>query len=207
MKISNYRMILNQASRMGVLQVALGGGNPNGHPQFPSILQMTREEYGIVPTYSTSGRNLDDVTIAASSRYCGAIAVSAYPPYQELRSAIEKLRGSGVRTNVHFVLDKDSINTAIKWLESPPEFLHGINAVIFLNYKPAGRGAQGDRLLALSSELPRFFDLVSRREVPFQIGFDSCMVSGFWLSLPILPRDTLMLARQRDFRCSSQRTV
>ena len=34
MSIADFTAVIRQAKAMGVFQVALGGGNPNQHPQF-----------------------------------------------------------------------------------------------------------------------------------------------------------------------------
>lgn len=177
MSIRDYDQIMNQVKNLPVNQVALGGGNPNQHPDFCEILRSTREEYGIVPSYTTNGRGLTQDVIESSRKYCGAVAVSAYPPYQELEEAIEKLTSNGVKTNIHFVLDKKSVMTAIAWLKEPPAFLSKINAIIFLNYKPLGRIEDAIGLLKESNRLKEFFNEVQKTHV-YKIGFDSCCVSG-----------------------------
>lgn len=177
MKLEHYRQIMEQAHNLPVMQVALGGGNPNQHPDFCEILKMTREEYGIVPSYTTNGRGLTREVLEASSMHCGAVAVSAYSPYKELELAIEKLTSHGVKTNIHFVLDRDSITTAINWLNEPPAFLSAANALVFLNYKPLGRLEEKCGLLRESSLLTLFFDKVQKFN-NCKIGFDSCLVSG-----------------------------
>lgn len=177
MSIQDYRTIMDQAKKLPVNQIALGGGNPNQHPDFSNILQITRCEYGIVPSYTTNGRGLTDEIIESSNKYCGAVAVSAYPPYIEFEKAIQKLTSNKIKTNIHFILDKDSIQTAIKWLKEPPEFLAKINAITFLNYKPLGRIEKSNGLLNESDKLNLFFDEI-QNDHPFKIGFDSCCVSG-----------------------------
>lgn len=177
MKLEKYRQIMEQAHNLPVMQVALGGGNPNQHPDFCEILKMTREEYSIVPSYTTNGRGLTKKVLEASAAYCGAVAVSAYSPYNELELAIEKLTSQGIKTNIHFVLDKDSISTAIQWLKTPPAFLSSVNALIFLNYKPLGRIEEKNGLLKESSSLKVFFNEVQKSH-DYKIGFDSCLVSG-----------------------------
>lgn len=137
--LENYEEIIRQAREMGVFQVALGGGNPNQHPDFVEILRLTREDYGIVPNYTTNGRGLSASVLDATAKYCGAVAVSAYPPYRETSEAIDLLRSHGVTVNMHFILSSHSIDTAIDWLNTPPELLDKINAIVFLNYKPIGR--------------------------------------------------------------------
>jgi radical SAM protein with 4Fe4S-binding SPASM domain len=176
--LSDFEIIIRQAKRIGVSQIALGGGNPNEHPEFPDILKLSRKEFGIIPSYSTNGRGLSPSVIEATAECCGAVAVSAYKPYVELESAIRKLIVANVRTNVHFVLNSESLNTALSWLHNPPRFLNGVNAIIFLNYKPVGRQSSNTTVLLNSPCLEEFFTLVQEKEYPFRIGFDSCMVSG-----------------------------
>lgn len=177
MSLEGYEFIISQASTLGVLQVALGGGNPNQHPQFPEILEITRKKYGIVPSYTTNGNGLSEDIITASKKYCGAVAVSAYYPYADTINAINKLVEKDIKTNIHFVLTSKTIATALKWLRQPPDFLCNINAIIFLNYKPAGNKAKDSLLLNNSDLVKEFFQLVGN-DFPFKIGFDSCSVSG-----------------------------
>ena len=178
MEYADYQNLIAQAAKIGVMQVALGGGNPNQHPEFVRILEMTRKEYGIVPSYTTSGRGLSPPIVKASEELCGAVAVSAYWPYDDLWHAVQTLIWAGVRTNVHFVLDASSIETAIFWLREPPGILQRVNAIVFLNYKPVGRQIAGVSALRNSERLEEFFSLIEQAEHPFRIGFDSCMVSG-----------------------------
>ncbi len=179
MLIEDYKKVIDAAFEMGVYQVALGGGNPNQHPQFVDMLEYPYMK-GIVPNYTTNGRGLSDEVIESSRKVCGAVAVSAYPPYDEAVLAIEKLVESEVKVNIHFILDSDSISTAINWLESPPEILIGINALVFLNYKPSGQKIFEDNLLRHSDRVQEFFDIATSKKHKFKIGFDSCCVSGLF---------------------------
>lgn len=178
MSLEDYRVVMQQAQQMHVLQVALGGGNPNQHPESCEILRLTREEYGIVPNYTTNGRGLTGTVLEATKMYCGAVAVSAYHPYEETRRAIDALASHGVKTNIHYILSGQSIKTAIHWLESPPDFLDKINALIFLNYKPIGRHSSSKLLLKNSDRVEHFFRLATEKAHGFRIGFDTCTVTG-----------------------------
>lgn len=153
MNLTNYEEILEQAKEMKVLQVAIGGGNPNQHPDFVEMLRLTREKYGIVPSYTTNGRGLSLEILRGSKDFCGAVAVSAYEPYHEMCEAINLLRSYGISTNIHFVLTSHSINTAVQWLQSPPSFFSDINAVVFLNYKPVGKFKNYKLLLRNSKKI------------------------------------------------------
>lgn len=186
MDIKDYRKIIKQAAHMSVLQVALGGGNPNQHPSFSDILQMTREEFNIVPSYTTNGRGINSQLLMASKKYCGAVAVSAYEPFTETFAVINKLADYGIRTNLHFLLTSRTIRTAIKWLMDPPTSLNHVNSIIFLNYKPVGRNPNKEILLKKSQDCSKFFDL-ARKKYPFKIGFDSCSISGIARFMSISP--------------------
>jgi radical SAM protein with 4Fe4S-binding SPASM domain len=176
--VEDYREVIRQAQGMHTFQVALGGGNPNQHPDFVEILRLTREDYGIVPNYSTNGRGLTNAVLEASRRYCGAVAVSAYAPYLETADAVERLAACGITTNVHFILSSRSIDTAIAWLCSPPEFLARAHALIFLNYKPVGRRADEKLLANRSPRLEEFFHLATTVRHAWRIGFDTCATTG-----------------------------
>jgi len=176
--LDDYELIMQQAFENNVFQVALGGGNPNQHPQFVEILQMTREKYNIVPSYTTNGRGLSEKVLEATQKYCGAVAVSAYEPFDETLDAIKLLKSYGIKVNLHYLLDSQTIVRAIEWLKKGNKLLDACNAIIFLNYKPIGNEKDYNLLLKNSSYLQDFFDLVDNKVHSFKIGFDSCMVSG-----------------------------
>lgn len=178
MSTDNYEVVLRQAARLQVAQVALGGGNPNQHPEFPTILKLTRDKYGIVPNYTTNGRGLTDEIIQATCAHCGAVAISAYQPYTEMAELLKKFSGQPIKVNVHFTLDSKSVETAITWILDPPAFLSGVNAIIFLNYKPIGRGGDSSRLLKYNSKIQEFIEVVLNKQTVFKVGFDSCMISA-----------------------------
>lgn len=177
--LDDYKTVIDQVANMRTFQVALGGGNPNQHPDFIEILKYTASK-GLVPNYTTNGRGLNDNIIDATSKYCGVVAVSAYYPYDETALAIKTLLSHGVKTNVHFVLDSHSIHTAISWLNQPPLYLDGINAVIFLNYKPLGRNVFESGLLRYSHRLEEFFKLATSPHRKLKVGFDACCISGLF---------------------------
>lgn len=186
MEISNYRKIIKQAAQMKVLQVALGGGNPNQHPEFCDILRMTREEFNVVPSYTTNGRGINTDVLIASKKYCGAVAVSAYEPFEETFIAARQLIDQGIRTNLHFLLTSKTIGTAIQWLRDPPVILSRVNAIIFLNYKSVGRNPNPELLLKNSQDVPTFFRL-AQEKYPFKLGFDSCSISGITRFMNVSP--------------------
>lgn len=179
MALEDYKSVIDQVADMRTFQVALGGGNPNQHPDFIEILKYTAAN-GVIPNYTTNGRGMNEKILEATKKYCGVVAVSAYQPYDETALAIENLLRHGIKTNVHFILDSHSIHTAIDWLNQPPFFLEGINAVIFLNYKPLGRKVFESGLLRNSTRFVEFFRLATSPHRKLKVGFDACCVSGLF---------------------------
>lgn len=173
MNITDFENIIKQCKNK-VFQTALGGrGDPNKHEEFENILRICREN-NIVPNYTTSGLALTDEEVYLTKKYCGAVAVSEY--FSEYtRTAIKKFVEAGCKTNIHFVIGKQTIDKAIDKLKNK-SFDEGINAVIFLLHKPVGLG---ERKFMLDPEDPRireFFELIDSEVFPFKIGFDSCTV-------------------------------
>lgn len=179
MPLELYRKILFQTHRT-VTQVALGGGETTLHKEFCEILRMTREDFGIVPNYTTNGdwivdRELYDDDMAqeileATRKYCGAIAVSAHGEQEEWEPKAIVLAQEGIKTNIHYILSEGSIEGATKLLLDGT--LHkSINAVIFLLHKPVGRGSDKD-VLRSRSKIREFLDAI--KEAKFKVGFDAC---------------------------------
>lgn len=176
--------VVDQAADCGTLQIALGGGNPNQHPCFVEILRLIREK-GIVPTYTTNGGGLTDEVLRATAKYCGAMAVSVYPPFDEAYygQLISQITSYGIKVNLHAIIREDYLDLWTQWLKEPPLFLEKVNAIIFLNYKPIGK--DGDSLLPRDMEkVERFFRAVNDCHA-VKIGFDSCSMSGIvkWMNV------------------------
>lgn len=191
MKFEDYKRIVDEGSKHGLMQIALGGaGNPNDHVDFEKICKYTRE-HNIVPNYTTAGIGLTDKMADITKKYCGAVAVSWYKQ-QFTVDALRKFIAKGCKTNIHYVLSKETIADAISLLEnhiltykdsSNQEQIFDlanehINAIIFLLYKPVGLG-KIENMLTLKDDkdnIAKFFDLVTSKWHCFKIGFDSCSI-------------------------------
>ncbi len=174
MSVEDFRSIAEQ-SKGKCNQFALGGrGDPDQHEHFEEILKICRDNT-LVPNFTTSGYGMTPELAKLCKQYCGAVAVSWYRSEYTLR-AIEMLLAAGVKTNIHYVLGKNSIDEALQRLQSN-DFPKGINAVIFLLHKPAGQGTKANMLEASDPRVAEFFAEVDKRH-PFKIGMDSCNVPG-----------------------------
>lgn len=175
MTVDDFKKIAEQCKDL-TFQFALGGrGDPNEHESFEEILSICRENH-IIPNYTTSGFGLTDRQIELSKKYCGAVAVSWYRNNYTL-SSIRRLIDAGIKTNIHFVLNVDTIAEAIFLLKTN-SFPKGINAVVFLTHKPVGLGQKEKCLQFDMPEVKEMFQLIKNGGYPFKIGIDGCFVVG-----------------------------
>ena len=90
-------------------QLALGGrGDPDQHEHFEDLLRISRK-YNLVPNFTTSGYGMTKELAMLCKKYCGAVAVSWYRNEYTLK-AINLLLEVGIKTNIHYVLGKNSID-------------------------------------------------------------------------------------------------
>lgn len=165
-----------------VFQVALGGGEPLEHPDFPEIIRKTCEK-GIVANFTTNGRYLDEKMIGFLKGKIGALAISVGEIGELDQAALKLLANAGIKTNLHFILDRQSIGEAINILQGKYNgSLETVNGVVFLTYKPGGR-AEADKCLNMDAPLEEFTGLIDKSRCVSRIGFDACFV-------PILMKHT-----------------
>ena len=174
MAVDDFRWIAEQ-SKGRCNQFALGGrGDPDQHEHFEEILKICRQNI-LVPNFTTSGYGMTPEIAKLCKQHCGAVAVSWYRSEYTLK-AIQMLLDVGVKTNIHYVLGKNSIDEAIDRLKRN-DFPEGVNAVIFLLHKPAGQGTRANVLSAEDPWVAEFFAEVDKHH-PFKVGMDSCNVPG-----------------------------
>lgn len=183
-------MALDQIAEMGAFQVAIGGGEPLLHPNLPEILARCHE-LGMVPNLTTSGLNLNSNMLDVLAKYCGAVGVSLegvgedFDDYRKtgfkrFEATVESLRARGVPVVLQVALN-------IQTLARLPEITEyclsqrDLYGVIFLAFKPVGRGAIFGETLAqlphreVHEALQAAFEALS---VQTRVGFDCCLTPG-----------------------------
>jgi len=178
MSLNDYEWIITQCKEK-VFQVALGGaGDPNKHRNFGDILKVTRENE-IVPNLTTSGYQVSNDEIKLIRDYCGAVAVSYYSTLKGNNEsnyltceAIERFVKVGCITNIHFIISDKTIDEAIYRLEKEI-WPQGINAIIFILYKPVGLGVK-EKIVKVDDRLKKFMELATNKKYAFKVGFDTC---------------------------------
>lgn len=176
MTLDNFKWILDQC-RGKVFQVALGGaGDPDTHENFEEILEYCYSK-NVVPNFTTSGISMTDYKVQLCKKYCGAVAVSDHGN-EYTRSTVYMLINNGVKTNIHYVLSNKTIDKAIRILNGEEQYYNGINAIVFLLYKPIGLGTEENILRTDDNRVKEFFNALDNRKCNFKVGFDSCSCSG-----------------------------
>ena len=175
MTVEDFRWIAQQC-RHRTNQFALGGrGDPDQHEHFEQLLRICREN-DIVPNFTTSGYGMTPELAQLCRQYCGAVAVSWYRSPYTLR-AIQLLLDAGVKTNIHYVLGKNTIDEALQRLAAA-DFPRGVNGIVFLLHKPAGLGSRENMLTDDDPRVAQFFAYVDKGSRFYKIGVDSCTVPG-----------------------------
>lgn len=178
MTVEDYKYILQCLSHShwgNVFQVALGGGEPLEHPDFLDMIKVTNE-FGIVPNFTTNGIHLNKEIAHSLSGNIGAAAVSISDIRELTNIDLKVMFSFGIKTNLHFLLSNETIEQAIHILEGQfDDIAKGVNAIIFLTYKPTGR-AVSDKCLIWSEELRRFLRLIHENKYKIRVGFDACFV-------------------------------
>ena len=174
MAVEDFRWIAEQCKGK-CNQLALGGrGDPDQHENFEELLRICREN-NLVPNFTTSGYGMTPEIAMLCKKYCGAVAVSWYRSEYTLK-AIQMLLDAGVKTNIHYVIGKNTIDEAIERF-SKDDFPNGINAVILLLHKPVGLGSVKNMLSVSDPRVERLFCEIDKRH-PYKVGMDSCNVPG-----------------------------
>jgi radical SAM protein with 4Fe4S-binding SPASM domain len=186
MPFADIERILNSCADVGVLQVAFGGGDPLLHPQIVDILKATRD-HCMVPNITTSGAYFSNENLRALKHYCGAVALSlegVEQSYNARRSlgwsgflnALEYMAVFDIPTVLQVTLGASNLRE----LPSIVEFAltHKLYGVIFLAYKPVGRGRGFDQSLAAlpSNDVAKALSQAFRLLHPHtRIGYDCCL--------------------------------
>ncbi len=179
MSLEGFKRIIDE-SKDYTNQIALGGrGDPNQHEHFEEIIKYAYNN-GVIPNYTTSGINLTDEQIEASSVYCGAVAVSMYEK-EYTWSALNRLMDAGVKTNIHYVVSKPNAERAGRLIVGIDMFLGKVdldrlNAIVFLLFKPQGRGKHLD-WEPTRYQIEKFANTIKMPACKFKVGMDSCLIN------------------------------
>lgn len=149
-KIVAYLEILGD---MGVLEVAIGGGEPTTHPQFHEILRYIRFVENIIPNFTTFTddwlNNIEIVEMVNST--VGGIGVSVYS-----KQSLDKFH------NIRKTLIKDVQVTPQHVVGQVPfkttnELVKSVGKILLLGYKNVGFGVNKKERLYTDDQIKELF--------------------------------------------------
>lgn len=123
-------------------QLAIGGGEPTSHPDFPWILRRARE-LGTVPNYTTNGEKFSQKVIDATNAFCGGVAMTyhSFKGFDWFREHYLRLRDVlKVQVNVHLIADKD-VAKNLRMLSDHTDELGKLRLVLLAYYPDVGRAS------------------------------------------------------------------
>jgi len=137
--------LVERLSAWGLLEVALGGGEPTVLPDFPELLAAIRAE-GMVPNVTTNGTVRSDTVVRALAEHAGVVHLSADRPdlldaargegvSARVHETARVFRTAGVRLGVNLLLTPDNVHDICRSLQTILDL--DVQAVTFLRPKGA----------------------------------------------------------------------
>ncbi len=122
------RRIVERLAAWGVLEVALGGGEPTTIPDFAALLAAIRAA-GLVANVTTNGTNHRPEVVRALAEHAGVVHLSADRPehldaargagvFAKLRQTAAALAGAGARLGVNLLLTPENVRDLRRSLEA-----------------------------------------------------------------------------------------
>jgi radical SAM protein with 4Fe4S-binding SPASM domain len=193
---SGFRLrVVERLAGWGVLEVALGGGEPTILPDFPELLAAIRAS-GMVPNVTTNGTVSNDGVVRSLAEHAGVVHLSYDQPdlldavrgrgvSERLRSTVRKLGSAGVRLGVNLLLTPDNVRHVRRSLDCAMEL--GVQAVTLLRPKGAWTAHRWPHFLtpgdleALGADLRAF----QENRPPLRLYVDTAL-RGEWVRLGLL---------------------
>lgn len=164
-------------------QIAFGIGDIYTNPDILKILKYTRSQ-GIIPNITISKLN-NIIEAFLLARICGAIAVSnhdrqkCYKTVHMLTNTFFNKFGCTLKqVNIHQILSEETYDECFNLLNDSKykRELKNLNAIVFLQLKPKGRG-QNLHPLTNKNKYKKLVDYAINNQI--RIGFDSCSAWNF----------------------------
>ena len=181
-------------------QIAIGGGEPTGHPDFVSILRETRK-LGTVPNYTTAGHIFKPEVIDATNNYCGGVAITYHAfkgidwfkkTYQAWHEALK------CQVNIHLIADKNVADNLDMLMRLQDELKQRFSVVLLAYYPDVGRASLENLMTrrVYTQNLPAA--IKSAREHGITLAFSEGLLPYF-LSRPELGINTAFSMRSEGF--------
>jgi MoaA/NifB/PqqE/SkfB family radical SAM enzyme len=140
-------------SDWGVLELALGGGEPTVFPRFAELVRGLWSSTHLAVNFTTNGTRLTDELLDAIQGFTGQIQVSVYDD-EDTNGVIDRLVARNVRFGLNYLVTPRRLRTLdadlLGWAA------RGVRDVLLLSYKgEADVHLSGAELIALDASLVR----------------------------------------------------
>lgn len=190
MAFEDVERLFRQLADAGVCQIAIGGGEPLLHPEIVRILELGRD-LGLVLNLTTTGIGLSPRVLDALAGCCGAVALSLEDVgegfaarrrlgFAHFEAAQEKLRGRGIRLVFQVTLSAQNL-PRLPAIVDYCLTVRDLYGVIFLAYKPVGRGDGYETALSAvdpAALYPWLRQAFLRLSGHTKVGYDCCLTPG-----------------------------
>lgn len=184
-------------------QIAIGGGEPCGVPDFPDILREARE-LGTVPNYTTAGHVFRPEVIEATNAVCGGVAVTyhSFKGFDWFETTYRKWQEAlKCQVNIHLIADKDVAKNLDELVRFQDRLGKTLNVVLLAYYPDVGRATMDSIMTRriYSKALPDA--IVGARAKGVGIAFSEGLLP-FFLSRPEMGINTQFATRSEGvFSC------
>jgi len=187
--------MIRRLGQWGVLEVALGGGEPTVLPELPRLLAALRAE-AIVPNVTTNGLITRRAMIQALAQHAGIVHLSADRPelldavrgpgaFRQVAEAICRLRDAGARLGVNLLLTPENVQDIRRSLDALTGL--GIRQITMLRPKGPWCAAHWPGFPRLKDLRPLASDLGAylAEQPPLRLYVDTAL-RGMWAQLGLL---------------------
>ena len=186
MSLATFTRILTTFNKSVLTQIALGIMNISTNPGFFQMLECARN-FGLVPNYTTHGLDMTKEYAEKSAKLCGVVAVSVLDR-EKTFDAVAMLRDAGLKqVNIHYMLSEETYAGAFSLMHeiAKDERVKDLHALVFLQYKPKGRGVGNYKTIQDVSKYKKLLKLAAELNIP--IGFDSCSAPMYLKAIESTP--------------------
>lgn len=155
-------------------QIAFGIMNIDSNPDFNKMIYYSRKTEGVIPNYTCHGMDTTTEDAKYAKDFCGGIAVSIVDKEESYNSIHKYIQAGLKQVNIHYMISEETYDRAFTIIDdiSNDKRLKGLNAIVFLQYKPKGRGTHHFNSLSSWDKFKKLTDYCDKHQVNY--GFDSC---------------------------------
>jgi len=169
MTLDEFKILIKKFPKT-LCQIAFGICDIDTNPDFFKMMEVARNDFGVIPNYTCNGLKMTDKYIKQSAKLCGAVSVSLVNEKKTFET-MQKLMDAGLKiVNMHYVIHDKSYDNAFRIVDKLLK-KQCFKYIIFLAYKPKGLNCGEFKSLPLN-QYAKLINYCTEAGVKF--GVDSC---------------------------------